>query len=140
MKAFSQIDYQYQSQRKIFSLPLISINLGFDKNNNMRHAKGIIAIGTKATGIFSLGIFQSVGVVAIGSYSFGLGTVSLFSIGLLTVSVMSLGVISISIFAFGYLAIGVLAVGYKSIGIFSIGYEVVGIIGIGETVNSLFDV
>ena len=139
IKILAGLNYEYESDRKLFGLPLISVKLGLNTNDNsMRHARGIIAIGTKATGLFSFGLIYSRGLVAIGAVSFGLVTVSMVSIALVSVSVFGLGFVSVSVFAFGYLAIGVLAIGYKSIGIIAIGKEVVGIICYGQKVNSLF--
>ncbi len=138
-RALNTLTYQYESRRKFLGLPWLSINLGFDTpNGKMRHAKGIIAIGSRATGVFSFGFFLSRGLIAVGGVAIGLGSVSLVGLALISVSVIGFGVVSVSVFAFGYIAIGVLALGYKSIGIIAIGKEVVGIIGIGQEVNSLF--
>jgi len=138
-KALATLTYEYESKRKFLGLPLFSINLGFDTTiGKMRHARGFIAIGTRATGVLSFGFFVSRGLIAIGGIALGLGTVSLFSIALISVSVFGLGIVSVSVFAIGYLAVGVFALGYKSLGILAIGKEVVGIIGIGQEVDSLF--
>jgi len=138
-KALATVTYEYESKRKFLGLPLLSINLGVDATTGtMRHARGFIAIGTRATGVLSFGFFVSRGVVAIGGIALGLGTVSLFSIALISVSVFGLGIVSVSVFAIGYLAVGIFALGYKSVGILAIGKQVVGIICIGEEVNSLF--
>jgi len=136
--AFVSLNYQYESTTKLCGWPLLSINIGFDTNAQMRHAKGWVALGTRATGFAAFGFFVARGVFALGALACGVGTVSLASIGIITVSVIGLGVVSISAFAVGYLAVGVLAIGYKSVGIIAIGREVVGIIGIGQEVDSLF--
>ena len=51
--------YRLESKTKIFGLPLYSIAFGGDpeKNEKFDRAKGIIAIGDIATGIFAVGIF-----------------------------------------------------------------------------------
>jgi hypothetical protein len=136
--ALVSLNYQYASKRRLFGWPLLSINLGFDTNGQMREAKGWVAIGTRATGIFAFGLFVARGIFAVGTLALGLGTVSLASIALVTVSVVGLGVVSVSVFAVGYLAIGILAIGYKSLGIIAIGRDVIGVVGIGQHVDSLF--
>ena len=139
IEVVGRLDYQYESDRKLFGWPVISVNLGLKPDEHtLRHARGIIAIGTKATGLFSIGLFCSTGLVAIGAVSFGLVAVSTFGAALVSVCVFGVGWISVSVFAVGYLAVGILAIGYKSIGIVAIGKEVVGIICFGKTVNSLF--
>ena len=136
----STFTYQYESGRKIFGFPLISVNFGFDTTaDEMRHAKGVIAIGTKATGIISFGVIFSRGLLALGGLCFGFLTVSLASIAVVSVSVFGLGLVSVSVFAVGYIAVGVLALGWKSLGIIAIGKEVVGIICFGQKVDSLFE-
>ena len=102
------------------------------------HAKGIVAVGTKATGIFALGIFLARGVFSLGILSFGLGSVGVVAIAGGAVSVLGFGGASVSVFAFGYLAIGILAVGYHSVGILALGNKAVGIIAIGQSVKTLF--
>jgi hypothetical protein len=138
-EAFTTLDYRYESKSRILGWPLLAINLGFNaEEENMRHAKGVFAIGTKATGIFSLGVFMARGIVAIGVISLGVGAVGVAGIAVVTVSVVGLGGISVSVFAFGYLAIGILAIGYRSVGILAIGREAVGIIALGQAVRTLF--
>jgi len=138
-RALATLNYQYESRQKFLDWPLLSINIGFDSSTGkMRQAKGLIAIGSRATRILSFGFFISRGLIAIGGIAFGLGTVSLFSIAIIPVSVVGLGLVSVSVFAAGYLAVGVLALGYKSAGIIAIGKEVVGIICVGNQINSLF--
>jgi len=136
--AFAALNYQYESKHRFLGLPLLSIDIGFDTKQQMRHARGWTAIGTRATGLFAFGFFMARGLFAVGALAIGIGTVSLASIGLITVSVFGVGFVSVSVFAFGYLAVGILAIGYKSVGIIAIGREVVGIIGVGTQVDSLF--
>lgn len=137
--AIASLTYQYESKRKFLGMPLLSISIGFDDpDGKPRHARGVIAIGNKATGFVALGIFRARGLFVVAPIAVGLGAVSIAGIGLICVSVVGLGIVSVSVFAVGYLAVGILALGYKCVGIVAIGHEVVGIIGIGEVVNLLF--
>jgi hypothetical protein len=137
--AIAAVTYSYESKHRIFNLPLLSINLGTDNpQGEMRHARGIIAIGTKATGVIAIGIFIARGVFAMAYIAIGLITINIAGVGLLTVSVFGLGVVSVAIVAIGYLAVGILAIGYKSLGIIAVGFEAIGIIGISKTLKALF--
>lgn len=44
--------YEYKSERTLFGLPIVHINLG----SGSRKAKGIVAIGNMATGLISIGL------------------------------------------------------------------------------------
>jgi len=133
------LDYQYESRSRILGWPLLAVNLGFRKEEEkVRHAKGLVAIGTRATGLFSLGFLEARGVFTVGTISLGIGAVGVWGIGVVTVSVVGLGVVSVSLFALGYLAIGILAVGWRSVGILAFGREAVGIIAFGRAIQSLF--
>ena len=139
IQVLAGLDYHYESGRRLFGLPVISVKLGLNTSDNtMYHARGIIAIGTKATGLFAFGLIYSLGLVAAGGVSIGVVSVSMVGIALVSVSIFGLGFASISVSAVGFLAIGILAIGYKSVGIIAIGKEVVGIICFGQKVNSLF--
>lgn len=138
-KALESMPYEYESPSRLLGLPLLSINLGFDNpNGRMRHARGIVAIGNRATGILAFGIFVACGVFTVALVATGLVAVSIAGLALLSVSVVGVGGISVSVFAVGYLTVGVLALGYKCVGIAAIGRVVVGIIGIGQKALTLF--
>jgi hypothetical protein len=131
--------HRYQSRRRLFGLPLLSIDVGPETaKEEMRHAKGIIAIGTKATGIVAIGVFAARGVFAIGFLTMSLAGVSIAGIGLLTVSGFGLGRASVAAIAIGDLAVGVLAVGIKALGVIAIGADAVGIVAVGKVVRTLF--
>jgi len=131
--------YTYESQHRIFGLPLLSINLGPDTPcGKMRHAKGIIAIGSKATGVIAVGVFIARGFFTIGFLGFGFFTISIAGIGLFSVCAFGLGIVAVAVVAIGYLAVGILAVGFSSVGIIAIGVKAVGIIGIGQHIDSMF--
>ncbi len=136
---FAATPYEYESPRKIFGWPLLSINLGFDNpGGKMRHARGIIAIGNQATGVLAFGLFLACGAFAIAPIAAGGLAVSVASAALVSVSVVGVGIVSVSIFAVGYLAVGILALGIKSVGIVAIGQGAVGILGIGQEVHAVF--
>lgn len=139
--AVAPLTYRYESPHRMFGLPLLSINLGPDTTQgDMRHAKGVIAIGTKATGILAIGVFMARGVFTIAFLSIGLAGVSIGGIGLVTVSVFGLGVASVSVIAIGYLAVGILAIGFKVVGIVAVGFEAVGIVAVGQTIDAVFPI
>jgi hypothetical protein len=138
-KIFDAVPYEYESPRKIFGLPLLHINLGFDNpGGRMRHARGLVAIGNQATGVLAFGLFFAKGVFAIAPVAVGGLAVSVGGLALTSVSVVGVGLVSVSIFAVGWLAVGILALGVKSVGIAAIGQEVVGILGIGREVHAIF--
>lgn len=133
------LTYSYESKRRMFGLPLLSIDLGPENpQGEMRHARGIIAIGTKATGVVAIGVFLARGCFTIAFLTIGLAGISIAGVGLLTISAFGLGIVSVSVIAVGYLAVGVLAIGYKSVGILAIGVEAVGIAAFGQVEDKLF--
>ena len=85
--------YEYKSERKLFGIPLLHVNIGGRYLNKV--AKGIIAIGD-----------ISIGFISIGGVSFGL---------------ISIGGISIGVFVLGGVAIGGFALGGVAIGLYSLG-------------------
>ena len=104
-------EYEYKSERTLFGLPLVHINLGY----GYRKAKGILAIGKVA-----------VGVVAIGALAFGL-----FSLGALSLGLLALGGLSLGGLVLGGLAVGIVAIGGVSAGVLAIGGAAFGVYAIG---------
>jgi hypothetical protein len=132
-------NYFYESPLRLFGLPLLSVNLGQDTPaGKMRKAKGILAVGTDASGFIAIGIFKAKGFFSIGLLGIGFTTISIAGVGVLSVCAFGIGLVSVSAVAVGYLAVGVIAIGYLSVGIVAVGWEAVGIVGIGEKINSLF--
>ncbi|HOK26158.1 MAG TPA: hypothetical protein P5320_02690 [Bacteroidales bacterium] len=139
-KAFASLQYNHESHRKIFSLPLLSVNLGFDDpGGKMRHAKGIIAIGTSDSGVIAVKSVISRGLSALAPLSFGGVTIGIFSISLACVSCLGIGIVSVSCFALGYLAVGIVAAGIKSVGILAPGESINGIVGLRKYKKLLFN-
>ncbi|MDE6408188.1 MAG: helix-turn-helix domain-containing protein [Anaeroplasmataceae bacterium] len=104
--------YEYVSQRKVFSLPLVHIHFG----PGLYRAKGIIAIGNIATGFISVGLV-SCGLISLGVIALGLISWACFSLGLL----LGFGAFSIGSLAFGGIAIGFFSFGGVSMGLYSFG-------------------
>jgi len=103
--------YEYKSEKTLFGLPLVHINIGF----GARKAKGVVAIGNIATGFVSIGLL-STGLFSTGLLSLGLLSFGLLSIGILATGAVSLGVLSIGGVAFGMFTIGGVAIGAYSTG------------------------
>lgn len=108
--------YERISKKKIGSLPLWHINIGYG-----RVAKGVFAIGLTAKGIVSIGLV-SLGVVSLG----------VLGLGLLSIGVLALGLIAIGSIAFGILAAGAVALGVFSLGACAMGELAVGAAAIGK--------
>jgi predicted Ser/Thr protein kinase len=118
---------EYRSPRTLFGLPLLHVSLGFDpRTGKQREAKGIIAIGGKATGVIAMGGMAK-GVIAVGGLA--LGVVAIGGVGL---GVFSLGgvVLALAIawggIAVGPIAFGGLAIGYYAAGGFALGAHAFG--------------
>lgn len=110
--------YFYESNTKLFGLPLVSINIsGFSNRwgfyrRKLRHAKGIIAVGDVAVGVVSIGIF-SAGAISIGVIAAGLFTLAIAGLGLLSFGIIALGLLCMGVVSIGYIAAGVASMGYK---------------------------
>ena len=103
--------YEYKSERTLFGLPLVHINVGV----GIRRAKGILAIGTVARGFIALGAL-SFGFLSLGAVSVGLLALGAFALGIASVGGLAIGALAI-----GGIAIGLLAVGGVALGIYAIG-------------------
>lgn len=116
-----------QSATRIAGFPLVDIAFGRDleKNEELGHAKGVIALGDRATGIFAYGKFAR-GIFALGMYAVGLFSCGMFAFGVLTAGFVSLGVFSSGALAIGYGAFGFLSIGYWALGMFAFGYKAFG--------------
>ncbi|MCL1824256.1 MAG: helix-turn-helix domain-containing protein [Oscillospiraceae bacterium] len=103
--------YEYKSERKLFGVPLVHINVGMG-----RKAKGIIAVGFAAKGFLSFGVF-SAGLLSFGAFSAGVICFGALGLGLL----LSMGAVVVGTVAIGAVAIGIFTIGAVSIGMFSLG-------------------
>lgn len=104
--------YEYKSERTLFGLPLVHINLS---QRGLTWARGIIAIGNVATGFLAIGCFAA-GLVSLGALALGLLALAGMAMGLVALGGIGLGVIAAGGCALGYLAIGGSAVGVYAAG------------------------
>ncbi len=117
----------FVSKTKIGSWPLVHLAYGLDaKTGKARVARGIIAIGNKATGFLAIGGIAR-GVVAFGGLAVGVFAVGGLAVGLITWAGVGLGLL----FCYGGLAIGTtayggLAIGYGAVGGLAVGYYAMG--------------
>lgn len=107
--------YEYKSSKTINGVPLVHVNIGF-RLNDMRKAKGIIAIGNAAVGILAIGNI-SLGVLSVGCLGLGIISIGAFIVGLLA----AVGAVAVGTFACGGIAIGLFAIGGVAIGMYSLG-------------------
>lgn len=107
--------YEYKSSTSINGVPLIHINVGC-RLDDLRKAKGIIAIGNAAVGILAIGNI-SLGIISIGCLGFGIISIGALIVGLLA----ALGAVAIGSFACGGIAIGLFAIGGVAVGFYSLG-------------------
>jgi hypothetical protein len=117
---------RYRSKTTLLGLPLVAVAMGPAPGERIGHARGIIAVGDKATGGIAIG-GKARGVVAIGGLAMGLFSIGGLSIGLIT----AIGGAAIGGLAWGGLAMGVLvsgglAMGYVASGGLAMGYYAVG--------------
>ncbi len=120
-------DVRLQSATKIMGFPLVDIAFGRDreKGEEFGHAKGVIALGDRATGIVAYGGFAR-GVFALGLYAVGGVASGLFAVGVVTAGMLSVGVFSTGGISIGYTAFGLIAIGYWSLGMVALGAKALG--------------
>ena len=120
-------DVRLQSATHIAGFPLVDIAFGRDRANGEEygHARGVIALGDRATGVIAYGGFAR-GVFAMGMYSVGIVACGMFAGGFLTGGMFSLGIYASGGIAVGYTAFGFIAVGYWALGVFALGYKALG--------------
>lgn len=95
--------YEYQSERTLWGLPLVHVNLC---NRGIARAKGVVAVGNIATG------FVAVGGVAAGLLAFGGLALGLIALGGVAIGLL----LALAGVAVGGLALGGVALGYVAIG------------------------
>jgi len=131
--------YRYESPARLFGWPLLAVDLGpDDPGAEPRHARGIVAIGNRATGALALGAYLARGGLAVGVRAAGLVAIGVAGAGVLSVGVVGLGLVSVATVSTGYLAVGIVAVGYECVGVVAVGGHAVGILGAGQTARTLF--
>ena len=105
--------YAYDSQTRIFGLPLVSIRVGFVRHQQLAWenvARGVFSIGNVAIGVVSLGL------VSMGLLSFGCLALGLLALGVIAMGTLSLGVVALGLLAFGVCAMGLYAGGVCAVG------------------------
>lgn len=109
--------YEYKSERTLWGMPLVHINLCA---NGLCWARGVVAIGNISTGLFSLGALSA------GLFSFGAISVGLLSLGALVFGLMSAGAVAVGLVALGGFAVGLVSAGGAAIGQYAVGGVAVG--------------
>lgn len=106
--------YEYQSKRTLWGLPLVHINLG--RGLPPRRARGILAVGDIAQGVVAVGGIAA-GLVSAGGAAVGLLSLGGLSLGLL----LALGGLSVGGCALGGIAVGWFAAGGLAVGRYAVG-------------------
>jgi hypothetical protein len=99
--------FEWKTRAAIFGIPLVHIAFGRDCRGRLKVAKGVIAVGHIAFGLFTVAQF-GVGILL------GIGQ---FVCGLIVFGQVALGIIA----GIGQLAVGYLAVGQFVVGIYGLG-------------------
>ncbi len=126
---------RYESSKRIWGLPLVSIALGPDATGKMGRARGYFAIGDVATGVFAFGGFAR-GLVAFGGMSIGGVTFGGLSLG--TFAAFGGGALALLGSAIGGFACGAMASGGGAIGIIAQGGMAIGYIARGGSAQGVF--
>ena len=133
-----------RSATTLFGLPLVDIAIGPrpEAGESRGNARGIIAIGDKATGAIAIGGFAR-GIVAIGGGAIGVCSIGGGSIGLITavgggaIGGVALGGGALGLFATGGGAVGVVAQGGSALGVVAQGAMAIGVYARGVTAFGL---
>lgn len=142
--------FEKKSRHTLFGLPLYHICFqgmrdGGRFQMKMAPARGILAIGARATGVVSIGVFAR-GLVAVGAAAMGLISIGAASLGVLALGAFAAGIIaggnlSVGIVAFGNLAVGMYAIGNCAIANkIALGNYAHGHIAIGNTVSGMKEI
>lgn len=112
-----QFGFEYRSPVTLFGVPLLHVATGTDPSTGQpRQARGIFAIGARATGIFAFGGIAR-GLVAFGGLAIGGLAMGGASIGIVSTGGFALGLF----FAFGGLAVAPVVMGGLSAGYIACG-------------------
>jgi len=99
---------RYQTKRRLFGLPLVSIAWGPSGSERMGKPKGIIAIGDRPCGVIALGA-AAFGGIAIGGWAVGGLSFGGFAMGILSFGGFSCGIVALGGFAVGLYVYGGMA-------------------------------
>lgn len=131
---------RYRAETKLFGLPIVDVAYGPAPGEKIGHARGIFALGDKATGVVAIGGMAR-GVVAIGGLAIGGITFGGFSLGLISaiggvaIGALVYGGVAVGLVASGGVAIALLAVGGLPIGYAVAGGSPIGVYRVGPGVN-----
>jgi len=125
---------RYTSSVRVFGLPLVHVARGPSGDEQIGHARGIIAIGDTAVGFLALG-GRAIGFIACGGLALGVWAVGGLSAGVVALGGLAVGLLSaMGGAAAGGVATGGGAVGVVATGGLAIGYYARGGRGIGQFV------
>lgn len=119
--------YEYKSERQIFGMPLVHINIGLG-----RKAHGFFSVGLISSGVFSAGILSA------GVFSFGCLSLGLLSLGAFSLGGLALGAVALGLLAFGGVALGLIVFGGLALGLFSFGGCSVGLFAVGGYADGVY--
>jgi hypothetical protein len=122
---------RWSTEREFLGLPIVDIAVGKDATRGEPgHAKGVVAIGDRATGLIAVGVHArglvAVGVTAVGGLAVGWLALGAFAIGGLVGGLVALGGGAVGVFAIGGAALGVIAIGAAAAGNFAAGFTAIG--------------
>jgi len=106
---------EYRSYAEIFDYPLVSIVSGrHPKTKRQGHARGLVAIGPRASGVIAIGQFCQ-GYFAIGQFAVArvaaIGQFTLAPIGIGQMGIFAIGIAQLGIGGWGLLQQGLVFVG-----------------------------
>jgi hypothetical protein len=134
--AFQGRGTRYTSEARVFGLPVISVAFGPDGDEPTGRARGFVALGNDAVGVFAFG-GRCTGVVAMGGLASGGITFGGASIGLVSASGgAALGGLSAGGASAGGIANGGAAIGYIANGGAAVGWYAAGGGAVGKHVIS----
>jgi hypothetical protein len=120
---------RWSTEREFLGLPLVDIAVG-KVDGTHGHAKGVVAIGDKATGVIAFGILArglcAFGIIAIGAFSVGWLALGAFAVGGLVGGLVAFGAGAVGVYAMGGAALGIVAVGAVAAGNYAAGFAAYG--------------
>jgi len=131
---------RFRSKARLFGLPIVDYAYGPVPGEPPPHARGIIAVGDKATGVLALG-GQARGLVAIGGVAMGGFTIGGVSLGLFSacggvaIGLVAWGGVALGLLVSGGLAAGFFAAGGLSVGYYAMGGSPLGVFTLGPGSN-----
>lgn len=106
--------YEWSSRMQWAGLPVVHVAFGRGADGRMRVARGLVAVGQRASGGLAIGIiatgFIAIGVVAAGVFSFGVVAVGLLA----AAGVNALAPAAAGVVAIGYAAWGIETIAWKT--------------------------